>query len=117
MNSSNISVKLIVISAMAFSLLVFAVGQNYDPYDSTIEKSIPIPSKIIREVELKLSQKGHKISKIDGIIDRQTSKAIRDFQEKEKLQVTSKLNKETLDKLGVDYNKAINYREGNSFAE
>lgn len=132
MRSTKLLLKTTLIGAMAISPLAFAGNQSYKTDKTSMKHSsmtgsstaeidgrnVPMSSSIIRDVEKSLNKRGHKINRVDGVMDAETTKAIGDFQTKENLEVTSRLNKETLDKLGINYKAAMKNRANReTFAE
>jgi peptidoglycan hydrolase-like protein with peptidoglycan-binding domain len=59
----------------------------------------------IREAQRLLNERGVKAGKADGILGKQTQKAIREFQEKENISVTGTLDEPTLRALAPDAEK------------
>ena len=57
-------------------------------------------SDMVKQVQQKLSQEGHQIQ-ADGIMGPKTQAALKEYQEKNKLEATGNLDKETLSSLGV----------------
>jgi peptidoglycan hydrolase-like protein with peptidoglycan-binding domain len=56
----------------------------------------------VRSAQQALQQKGHYSGAIDGIAGPQTEAAVREFQEIQGLEVTGKLDDETLKRLGIE---------------
>ncbi len=69
-----------------------------------------IPARVIQDAERALSNKGFKISNIDGKFDSETEVAIKKFQKDNDLVQTGRLNSETLDELDVDFDDALEAR-------
>jgi peptidoglycan hydrolase-like protein with peptidoglycan-binding domain len=59
----------------------------------------------VREAQRLLNERGVKAGKADGILGKQTQKAIREFQEKENISVTGTLDEPTLRALAPDAEK------------
>lgn len=143
MKKSNLFMKSLLMSSMVIAPMAFAGGQMHnnttmktgtnsekpmmDETSRTTESStmvemdgrqVAMPSAIIKNVEEKLSRRGYTINKIDGVMDIETEAALKKFQTEQDLKITSKLNKETLEELDVDYKDAIsNSKNRDSFAE
>lgn len=58
---------------------------------------------LVKEVQEKLNDRNFTSGKADGIYGPRTSAAIRDYQRSENLQVTGRLNQETLEAMDIDY--------------
>jgi peptidoglycan hydrolase-like protein with peptidoglycan-binding domain len=58
-------------------------------------------SEDIKKVQQALQAKGHNPGPIDGVMEEQTQKALRDFQKANNLSATGVLDQETAAKLGV----------------
>ncbi len=58
-------------------------------------------AETITKVQKALKEKGFDPGPIDGLMGPRTSRALRDFQIKNDIQVTGQINKETLDRLGI----------------
>lgn len=50
------------------------------------------PYNLVKKVQKELSNNGYKVGNIDGIWGPKTSQAVKEFQEKEKLEVTGELD-------------------------
>jgi len=61
---------------------------------------------LVKEVQEKLNDRNFTTGKADGIYGPRTSAAIRDYQRSENLQVTGRLNQETLQAMGIDYDSS-----------
>jgi peptidoglycan hydrolase-like protein with peptidoglycan-binding domain len=61
-----------------------------------------LTSEDIRQVQEKLQEEGHNPGPIDGNWGPQTQAAVEEFQREQDLQVTGKLDRQTLEELGVD---------------
>ena len=59
-------------------------------------------AELITKVQSALKDKGLDPGPIDGLMGPRTSRALRDFQIQNDIQVTGEINKETLDRLGID---------------
>lgn len=57
----------------------------------------------IRKLEQALQAKGYNPGPVDGIMDKQTQDALREFQKKNNLAVTGNVDKETAAKLGIQW--------------
>ena len=57
----------------------------------------------IRKLEQALQAKGYNPGPVDGIMDKQTQDALREFQKKNNLAVTGNVDKETATKLGIQW--------------
>lgn len=73
---------------LALALLVFVLPASADD--------------TVRQVQAKLAQLGYYGGRVDGQIGSQTSAAIRRFQVAENLKVTGELNRQTLQRLGIE---------------
>ena len=58
-------------------------------------------AELITKVQSALKDKGLDPGPIDGLMGPRTSRALRDFQIQNDIQVTGEINKETLDRLGI----------------
>ena len=136
MKNSQLLIRTLLISSIAIPLIAIAALINYADHDtimpeqsmheaatkktdgaivkkSIVEidgKKIMMPASVIKNAKEKLSNKGYRITKINGVMDNETKDALKKFQKKEKLRVTSMLNQETLEKLDVNYKDAMNTR-------
>jgi len=59
----------------------------------------------VRAVQQALKDKGHDPGTIDGVMGPKTRSALRDFQKKEGIKDTGRLDQETMSKLGVEGSK------------
>jgi peptidoglycan hydrolase-like protein with peptidoglycan-binding domain len=59
-------------------------------------------AQTVREAQQALKDKGHDPGPIDGMWGPQTQAAVKEFQEKEKLQASGRLDQRTLSALGVE---------------
>lgn len=64
---------------------------------------------IVKKVQEKLEDNNFSVGSVDGIYGPKTRSALMDYQRSEDLEVTGRLNRETLDSLGVD---SANFRSG-----
>src|SRR5690606_2340740 len=60
---------------------------------------------MVKEVQEKLKDNNFSVGRVDGIYGPKTRSALMDYQRSEELEVTGRLNRETLDCLGVDSSK------------
>ncbi|OFZ73770.1 MAG: hypothetical protein A2W04_00655 [Betaproteobacteria bacterium RBG_16_64_9] len=58
-------------------------------------------AQTVREAQQALKDKGHDPGPIDGMWGPQTQQAVKEFQEKEKLQASGRLDQRTLSALGI----------------
>ncbi len=65
------------------------------------------PMAVVKDAEKALKDSGYKMNSINGKIDIEEQAAISDYQKKNKLNETGILDKETLEKLNIEYR---NYR-------
>src|SRR5690606_19438927 len=70
----------------------------------------------VRSVQEALRAEGHDIGVSDGILGRRTSAALSEYQRNNNLNVTGKINQETLDRLGIEFG-AEQQNDTNTFAE
>lgn len=57
---------------------------------------------MVKQVQEKLKDNNFSVGKVDGIYGPKTRSALMDYQRSEDLNVTGRLNRETLDSLGID---------------
>jgi peptidoglycan hydrolase-like protein with peptidoglycan-binding domain len=99
------------ITALAFSQVAFAGGDKQNQSQSGMsepgarqEQQSTAPGmdqNTIRQAQEKLSSKGHDVQ-ADGVLGPKTQAAVKEFQEKEGIQASGRLDQETLAALGVD---------------
>lgn len=56
----------------------------------------------IKKVQQKLTEQGHDAGQADGVMGPKTQQALKEFQQKNQLQATGKIDQETLAELGVE---------------
>jgi peptidoglycan hydrolase-like protein with peptidoglycan-binding domain len=105
------------ITALAFSQIAFA-GGGYDKQGQSGAQSEPsarqeqqpaasmatapgVEQDTIKQAQEKLSSKGHDVQ-ADGVLGPKTQAALKEFQQKEGIQASGRLDQETLAALGVD---------------
>lgn len=79
-------------------------------------KAFNNPEKV-KEVQKALSSKGMDVGETDGVIGEKTRKSLRKFQQDNNLPVTGSLNRETLDRLNIDYDDAKANQADDTYAE
>jgi peptidoglycan hydrolase-like protein with peptidoglycan-binding domain len=70
-------------------------------YGSSVHGSTAMNSEQVRQVQQALSNKGHDVGPIDGIMGPRTRAALRDYQRQNNLSGASGMDQQTLDSLGV----------------
>jgi peptidoglycan hydrolase-like protein with peptidoglycan-binding domain len=100
------------ITALAFSQIAFAGGDMKNQPSASQEQSQQQQSTApgmdqgtIKQVQEKLSDKGHDVQ-ADGVLGPKTQAALKEFQQKEGIQASGRLDQETLAALGVDEGSA-----------
>jgi peptidoglycan hydrolase-like protein with peptidoglycan-binding domain len=102
--------KQTIVPVLVFSLGLVAGYQpalGQEPSGSKQEKSASgqtgskVSQSDMRKVEEALKAKGYDPGAVDGKVDKQTNAAIREFQEKNKLQATGDMDQPTAEALGV----------------
>jgi peptidoglycan hydrolase-like protein with peptidoglycan-binding domain len=100
------------ITALAFSQIAFAGGdmknQPSASQDQPQQQQSTAPGmdqSAIKQAQEKLSSKGHDVQ-ADGVLGPKTQAALKEFQEKEGIQASGRLDQETLAALGVDEGSA-----------
>lgn len=78
-------------------------NSHYNSKTSRFDHGQYMNKDVVKEVQRKLNSNNFSTGSVDGIYGNKTSSAIRDFQRSENIEVTGRLNQETLDALGVDY--------------
>jgi len=94
------------ITALAFSQVAFAGGdmKNQPSASQEQQQQSTAPGMdqgTIKQAQEKLSSKGHDVQ-ADGVLGPKTQAAVKEFQEKEGIQASGRLDQETLAALGVD---------------
>jgi peptidoglycan hydrolase-like protein with peptidoglycan-binding domain len=101
------------ITALAFSQIAFAGGDNKQSQSGMSEPSARqeqsqqqstapgVEQETIKQAQEKLSSKGHDVQ-ADGVLGPKTQAALKEFQEKEGIQASGRLDQETLSALGVE---------------
>ena len=96
------------ITALAFSQIAFAGGDMKNQPSASQEQpqqqqsTAPgMDQNTIKQAQEKLSSKGHDVQ-ADGVLGPQTQAALKEFQEKEGIQASGRLDQETLAALGVE---------------
>lgn len=81
------------------------VTKSYGSLDSTCTKPCNVAKEggtaHIKSVQQALVAKGADIGPVDGVLGPKTRKALRAFQKEEKLPQTGRIDKQSLDRLGV----------------
>jgi peptidoglycan hydrolase-like protein with peptidoglycan-binding domain len=101
------------ITALAFSQIAFAGGDmknqpsaSQDQPQQQQQSTAPgMDQSTIKQAQEKLSSKGHDVQ-ADGVLGPKTQAALKEFQEKEGIQASGRLDQETLAALGVDEGSA-----------
>jgi len=99
------------ITALAFSQIAFAGGdmknQPSASQDQQQQQSTApgMDQSTIKQAQEKLSSKGHDVQ-ADGVLGPKTQAALKEFQQKEGIQASGRLDQETLAALGVDEGSA-----------
>ena len=101
------------ITALAFSQMAFAGGDKqgqsgmsepsarHEQPQQQSQKTAPgVEQGTIKQAQEKLSSKGHDVQ-ADGVLGPKTQAAVKDFQQKEGIQASGRLDEETLAALGV----------------
>ncbi len=95
------------ITALAFSQFAFAGGDMKNQPSASQEQpqqqsTAPgVDQSTIKQAQEKLSSKGHDVQ-ADGVLGAKTQAAVKEFQQKEGIQASGRLDQETLAALGVD---------------
>ena len=101
------------ITALAFSQIAFAGGDKQNqsgmPSEPSARQEQPqqqstapgVEQGTIKQAQEKLSSKGHDVQ-ADGVLGPKTQAALKEFQQKEGIQASGRLDQETLAALGVD---------------
>lgn len=106
-----------IAAALALALaapLAYAAGDTYDrtgsamnrsdatsSYGSSVHGSTAMNRDTVRQVQQALSDKGHDVGPIDGIMGPRTRAALRDYQRQNNLSGASGMDQQTLESLGV----------------
>lgn len=102
------------ITALAFSQIAFAGGDKQNQSGMQSEPSARqeqqstapgVDQATIKQAQEKLSSKGHDVQ-ADGVLGAKTQAAVKEFQQKEGIQASGRLDTETLAALGVDEGSA-----------
>jgi peptidoglycan hydrolase-like protein with peptidoglycan-binding domain len=101
------------ITALAFSQIAFAGGDmknqpsaSQDQPQQQQQSTAPgMDQSTIKQAQEKLSSKGHDVQ-ADGVLGPKTQAALKEFQEKEGIQASGRLDQETLAALGVEEGSA-----------
>jgi peptidoglycan hydrolase-like protein with peptidoglycan-binding domain len=105
------------ITALAFSQIAVAGGGSAQKQGGMTEPSARqeqpqqqstapgVDQGTIKQAQEKLSSKGHDVQ-ADGVLGPKTQAAVKEFQQKEGIQASGRLNQETLAALGVDEGSA-----------
>jgi peptidoglycan hydrolase-like protein with peptidoglycan-binding domain len=99
------------ITALAFSQIAFAGGDMKNQPSASQEQpqqqsTAPgMEQGTIKQAQEQLSSKGHDVQ-ADGVLGPKTEAALKEFQEKEGIQASGRLDQETLAALGVDEGSA-----------
>ena len=99
------------ITALAFSQIAFAGGDMKNQPSASQEQSQQqstapgLEQNTIKQAQEQLSSKGHDVQ-ADGVLGPKTQAALKEFQEKEGIQASGRLDQETLAALGVDEGSA-----------
>lgn len=107
---------LLIASATAISFGAIAAGQQQgqasaqdqqQPGAQMGQAEIGQPDQeTVKKVQQRLSEKGHEVGAVDGIMGSQTGQALKDFQQKEGLEQSGQLDAQTLSALGIDESAA-----------
>lgn len=60
-----------------------------------------------RQVQEKLNDSNFPVGRVDGMSGPKTTEAIRNYQRSQNLEVTGRLNQETLDRMDIDYSNDV----------
>lgn len=71
-------------------------SKSYEKHNKNFDK------KVVSDVQKKLNDGNFYLGSVDGIYGPKTRAAIMDYQRSEDLEVTGRLNQETLDSLNID---------------
>ena len=102
------------ITALAFSQIAFAGGDKQNQSGMQSEPSARqeqqstapgVDQSTIKQAQEKLSSKGHDVE-ADGVLGAKTQAAVKEFQQKEGIQASGRLDTETLAALGVNEGSA-----------
>lgn len=106
------------ITALAFSPMAFAGGDKQgqsgmsepsarqeQPQQQQQSTAPGMDQSTIKQAQEKLSSKGHDVQ-ADGVLGAKTQAAVKEFQEKEGIQASGRLDQETLAALGVEEGSA-----------
>jgi peptidoglycan hydrolase-like protein with peptidoglycan-binding domain len=99
------------ITALAFSQIAFAGDMKNEPsarQEQPQQQQSTAPGMdqgTIKQAQEKLSSKGHDVQ-TDGVLGPKTQAAVKEFQEKEGIQASGRLDQETLAALGVEEGSA-----------
>jgi peptidoglycan hydrolase-like protein with peptidoglycan-binding domain len=102
------------ITALAFSQIAFAGGdmknqpsaRQEQPQQQQQQSTAPgMDQSTIKQAQEKLSSKGHDVQ-ADGVLGPKTQAALKEFQQKEGIQASGRLDQDTLAALGVDEGSA-----------
>lgn len=87
-----------------------------DPGMSHSQGGSAISKDIIKQVQQKLNQQGFDAGKVDGNWGMQTQQALKNFQQKQGLQASGKLDQQTMSALGVQMSGGAGGQGGGSQA-
>lgn len=91
-----------ILALVAFATVSVVVAkESKGSVGQTVAKSKKkVDSEMVKAVQKALVSEGYKL-KIDGKLGRQVRAALKKFQKKNRLKATGRINKATLEKLGV----------------
>lgn len=78
------------------------VPKHYGDLDSSCQFACAV-GKTAKSVQLALKERGHDPGPIDGVAGAKTQRALRDFQTEQHLPATGRMDKQSVEKLGVDF--------------
>jgi len=100
--ASRVAIFITVVFALAAFTTdsVVVAKESKKSTKQTVAKSKKIDPEMIMAVQKALVEEGYKL-KVDGKLGRQVRSALRKFQKKNRLKVTGRINKATLEKMRI----------------